>query len=153
MSQPYVNLLYHVVFSTRDREPLITSQHQARLFAYLGGIVRLQGGLSLAVNGTEDHVHLLVKLRQDQKISDLVREIKTGSTEWMHRMEPEAENFYWQNGYGAFSVSASMVERVRQYIANQEAHHRKQTFKEEMIGLLKAHEIEFDEKYLWQGSA
>ncbi len=148
MSQSYVNLVYHIIFSTKDRQPLITEAHQARLHDYIGGIIRAQGGVSLAINGTADHVHVLVKLRQDKALSDVIRDFKANASGWMHKVFPEAKDFAWQNGYGAFTVSASQVERVKSYIANQQAHQQKHSFRDEFIEFLKANEIEFDEKYL-----
>jgi REP element-mobilizing transposase RayT len=147
MPQSYVNLIYHIVFSTKDREPMITDQFQARLYAYLGGIIREQGGIALEINGLADHVHILAKVRQDKAVSDAIRDIKANSSGWVH--DEFSRHFAWQRGYGAFTVSASQGERVRQYIRRQKEHHRKQPFKEEFIALLKAHEIEFDERYLW----
>jgi REP element-mobilizing transposase RayT len=114
----------------------------------MGGIIRRQGGIALAINGTADHVHLLVKLRPDKAVSDVLRDLKANATGWLHEIFPVLRDFSWQNGYGAFTVSASQVERVRKYIANQEAHHRRQSFRDELIALLKANEIEFDDRYI-----
>jgi REP element-mobilizing transposase RayT len=149
MPQSYVNLIYHIVFSTKDHEPFITDTYQTRLHEYIGGVVRQQGGIALAMNGTADHLHLLAKLRQDKAVSDMIRDFKAGASGWLHKLFPELQKFAWQNGYGAFSVSASQIERVRSYIANQRAHHQKKTFKDEFIALLRANGVEFDEKYLW----
>lgn len=149
MPQSYVNLIYHVVFSTKNREPFITDPYQTRLYKYIGGIVRQQGGIALAINGMTDHLHLLAKLRPDKSVSDMIRDFKAGASGWMHKVFPEMKEFAWQNGYGAFTVSASQIERVRSYIANQQAHHRKKTFKDEFIALLRANGIELDQKYLW----
>ena len=150
MPQSYVNLIYHLVFSTKDRQPLITEEYQARLHEYIGGIIRGQGGIALAVNGMPDHVHVLAKLRQDKTLSDVLRDLKAGASGWMHDVFPEAQHFAWQNGYAAFTVSASQVEFVRDYVAHQPEHHRKRTFQDEFIALLRVNEIEFDEKYLWK---
>lgn len=150
MPQSYVNLIYHVVFSTKDREPLITDAHQTRLYEYLGGIVRAQGGVALAINGMADHVHLLARLRQDKALADVIRDLKASASGWMHKVFPEAQAFAWQNGYGAFTVSASQVETVRRYIANQQAHHQKQSFQDEFTGMLKLNEIEFKPEFLWK---
>ena len=149
MSQSYTNLLYHIVFSTKHRQPFITEAHQSRLYDYIGGAIRGQGGISLAINGTADHLHVLAKLRPDKAVSDVLRDLKANASGWMHEVFPEAKDFAWQNGYGAFTVSASQVERVRSYIANQQAHHQKRSFRDEFIRLLRANRIEFDEKYLW----
>jgi REP element-mobilizing transposase RayT len=150
MSHSYVNLLYHVVFSTKDREPLIVESLQPRLYQYIGGIVRKHGGIPLAVNGVEDHVHLFAKLRQDRALSDVVRDLKASSSGWVHKVFPDLKNFAWQHGYGAFTVSASRAEAVKRYVERQKVKHRGQGFKEEFVSFLWANGVEFDERYLWQ---
>ncbi|MEQ1606363.1 MAG: IS200/IS605 family transposase [Pyrinomonadaceae bacterium] len=144
----YTNLIYHIVFSTKDRKPLITTDVKPRLYEYIGGTIRGLGGLSLAIGGMEDHGHILAKLRPDKALSDVLRDLKANSSGWMHDIFTEMKDFSWQRGYGAFTVSASQVDRVRQYIANQEVHHRKQDFREEFIALLRKNGVEFDERYL-----
>ena len=150
MPQSYVKLIYHIVFSTKDREPLVTDANQTRLHEYIGGIVRGQGGIALAINGMADHIHLLARLRQDKALADVIRDLKANASGWMHKIFPDAQAFAWQNGYGAFTVSASQVEIVRRYIANQQAHHQKQSFEDEFVGMLKLNEIEFKPEYLWK---
>lgn len=149
MAQSYTNLIYHIVFSTKNREPLITPETQPRLYEYIGGIIRNKGGVLLEVGGIADHLHILVKLRPDNSLSNILRDLKANSTGWMHKVFPEMRDFSWQNGYGAFTVSSSQVGKVREYIVNQENHHYKISFKDEFIKLLRANEIEFDEKYLF----
>ena len=148
MPQSFTNLLYHVVFSTKDRAPLITNVHEARLYEYIGGTVHGLGGISLELNGTEDHIHLLAKLRPDKALSDVIRQLKANASGWMHNVFPALEDFSWQRGYGAFTVSQSNVEEVRAYITRQKEHHRKVSFRDEFIQFLKAHGIEYDERYL-----
>jgi REP element-mobilizing transposase RayT len=150
MAKSYTNLLYHLVFGTRERQPLITPERKQRLYEYVGGTIRGLGGISLAIGGIEDHMHLLAKLRPDKALSDVLRDLKSNSSGWMHDVFPDAKNFSWQNGYGAFSVSASQVPAVARYIENQEKHHAKRSFRDEFIEILRANEIEFDEKYLWK---
>ncbi len=124
---------------------------KSRLYDYIGGTIRKLGGISLAINGMEDHVHVLTKLRADKSVSDVLRDLKANSSGWMHDVFPEMKDFSWQNGYGAFTVSVSQVDKVKMYIANQEKHHQKiGTFRDEFIKLLVANEIEFEEKYLWK---
>ena len=148
MPQSYTNLLYHLVYSTKNRELLITDNSKPRLYDYIGGMIRKRGGICLAIGGMSDHVHILTKLRPDKALS--VRDLKANSTGWMHDVFPEMRDFTWQRGYGAFTVSHSQVESVREYILNQEEHHRKVgTFRDEFIKILIANEIDFDEKYLW----
>jgi putative transposase len=149
MSQSYCNLLYHLVFSTKGRRRWLGDGMRARVHSYLGGAVRDEGGVALVVNGTSDHVHILGRLRQDKAISAVLRDIKSNSSGWLHRTFPEVSLFAWQGGYGAFTVSASQVEKTRRYILDQEEHHKTQTFEEEFIALLKAHGIEYDERYIW----
>ena len=150
MPQSYTCLLYHIVFSTKDREPWLQAELRPRLWEYLSGAIRSEGGFCLVANGVADHVHLLARLRQDKAISEVLRSIKANSSGWIHREFPQRGGFHWQDGYGAFTVSKSQTETLRHYIANQEAHHRKLTFQEEFLTLLKAHEIEYDERYLWK---
>lgn len=149
MPRSYTNLIYHIVFSTKDRRPVITPNREERLYEYIGGIIRGLGGIVLAINGVDDHVHILVKLRPDKALSDVLRDLKANSSGWLHKVFPEAEDFAWQNGYGAFTVSASQINGVRKYIADQKIHHTKRSFEEEFIGLLEKNEVGFDRKYLW----
>lgn len=148
MAQSFTNLIYHIVFSTKDRQPLITDKHQSRLYEYIGMTIRGLGGISLAINGTEDHVHLLAKLRPDKALSDVLRDLKANASGWMHDVLPDIKDFSWQRGYGAFTVSQSNVEKVQDYIARQKEHHQKTSFRDEFIGFLEANGIEYDERYL-----
>jgi REP-associated tyrosine transposase len=149
MPQSYTCLHYHLVFSTKNRPPTIAPDIRPRLWEYMGGLVRGLKGIPIQIGGTADHVHLLVTLRQDLALSDFLRELKAGSSRWVHDTFPAAADFAWQAGYGAFTVSHSARETVRAYIVNQEEHHKKRTFQEEFRGLLERHGIEFDERYLW----
>ena len=149
MPQSYTCLHYHIVFSTKHRAPIITAEIRTRLWEYLGGIVVGHRGIPIQIGGIEDHVHLLVTLRQQPALADFIRALKAGSSHWMHDTFPGAHQFSWQTGYGAFTVSHSARDAVKAYIANQEEHHKRQAFQDEFRGLLKNHEIEFDEKYLW----
>ncbi len=148
MSDSYTNLLYHVVFSTKDRRPLITPAYQSRLYDYIGGTIRGAGGICLELKGTEDHVHLLAKLRPDHAVSDVLRDLKANASGWMHDVFPSLKDFSWQRGYGAFTVSQSKVEEVRRYIVGQKEHHKKISFRDEFIQFLKANGIEYDERYV-----
>ncbi|MFN2507463.1 MAG: IS200/IS605 family transposase [Chthoniobacterales bacterium] len=148
MGSSYCNLLYHVVFSTKGREPWLTTAIRPRLHQYLGGAIRDEGGVALIVNGPADHVHILAKLRQDKAVSKLVGEIKANSSGWISRTFDGGKAFAWQEGYGAFTVSESQVPKVRRYIADQVEHHRKVSYLEELKRLLKAHHLPFEERYL-----
>ena len=149
MPQTYTCLHYHLIFSTKHREPIITPDVRPRLWEYLGGTVRGLDGIPILVDGTADHVHLLVTLRQLPALADFMRDLKAGASSWVHDTFPELRGFAWQAGYGAFTVSHSGIDAVKAYIANQEEHHRKQTFQDEFREFLRRHGIEFDEKYLW----
>ena len=148
MSASYTNLLYHIIFSTKERQPIITEAYQPRLYEYIGGTIRGLGGISLGINGTEDHVHLLAKLRPDKSVSDVLRNLKANASGWMHAVFPDAQDFAWQRGYGAFTVSQSNVQAVQEYIARQKEHHLKWAFRDEFIGFLKANGVEYDERYI-----
>jgi putative transposase len=143
----YTNLLYHVVYATKERAPLITTTLRPRLHEYLGGTVRGLGGIPIEINGIADHVHLLVKLRPIISVSEFLSKLKSNSSGWARRQT--AGRFAWQARYGAFTVSESQVHHVRKYIQNQEEHHHKVSFEEEFKALLRAHEIDFDEAHLW----
>ena len=146
MPSTYTSLLYHLVFATRNREPLIPSAWRARWHDYLGGTVRGLGALPQGVGGVADHVHLLVALKPTHCLSDFVRELKKASSLWVADTTG-GPAFHWQEGYAAFTVSASARASVRDYIARQEAHHRVKTFREELVAFLNKTEIEFDERY------
>ena len=149
MPQSFTCLHDHLIFSTKGRTPSIDSEIQARLWEYLGGIVRNADGIAIQIGGTADHVHLLVSLRQDRALSDFMRELKAGASGWIHDTFPHLSNFAWQAGYGAFTVSHSGLDVVKTYIATQEEHHRKLSYQDEFRAFLIKHGIEFDEKYLW----
>lgn len=148
MSSSYTNLIYHIIFSTKDRQPIITEPYQPRLYDYIGGTIRALGGISLAINGMEDHVHLLAKLRPDKSLSDVLRDLKANASGWMHDVFPEVKEFSWQRGYGAFTVSQSQIADVRKYIAAQPEHHREQSFRDEFLRFLRANGVEYDERYI-----
>src|SRR5687768_8675558 len=149
MAHSYTNLLYHMVFSTKDRQAWLSEDMSALLYQYLGGAIRSEGGIALAINGWSDHVHALAKLRLDKAVSDVIRDLKANSSGWIHRTFRGLRGFAWQTGYGAFTVSQSQVESVERYIANQRVHHQRVSFQGEFIALLKAHGIEYDERYIW----
>lgn len=138
----------HFVFSTKQRIPMISKDWMPRLHGYMGGIVKGLGAMPLAIGGIEDHVHLLVGLKSIHRIDYFLRDLKADSSEWAHK-ELGKKLFAWQRGYAGFSVSPDAVPKVRKYIENQAAHHKKKTFEEEYKELLVAAGIEFDEKYLW----
>jgi REP element-mobilizing transposase RayT len=148
MATTFSNLLYHIVFSTKNRLPMIHDEIRGPLYEYMGGILRGEGGILLEVGGMPDHVHLLAKMKTNVAVSVMVKNIKGGSSKWLNERPGSQERFEWQAGYGIFSVSASLADRVRRYIRNQEEHHRRVTFREELITLLERNGIPYDERYL-----
>ncbi len=149
MGGTFTNLQYHVVFSTKSRRPFISDELRPRLYDYIGGTIRKQGGVLYEIGGTADHVHLVLRWRPDGSVSDLVRDIKSASSGWVHKNIGGMSDFRWQDGFGAFTVSHSQSDKVKAYVRNQERHHRKADFKEEFRALLKAHGVDFDEERIW----
>ena len=148
MAGSYTNLLFHLIFSTKNRSPLIAESVEGDLHGYLGGIIRGEGGVLLEIGGMPDHVHLLARFKADASVAQMVRKIKAPSSKWMNERPDARERFEWQIGYGAFSVSESRVPAVRRYLRNQKEHHKRVSFRDELISLFKAHGIQYDERYL-----
>ncbi len=149
MPGTYSQILLHVVFSTKQRQPWIAPAVSERLYPYIGGIIRSEKGVLYERGGVEDHVHLYLRWRTDKAISDLLRTVKTESSKWVHATFPHLRAFAWQEGYSVFSVRKSQEGAVKKYIAGQAAHHKKEGFKSELLRLLRKHEIEFDERYVF----
>ena len=149
MPQSFASLHYHLIFSTKNRAPLLSDDVSDPLYAYIGGILRAENGALAAAGGMPDHIHLLVSLGRESSLSDILRQIKGSSSRWVHETFPSRRGFAWQSGYAAFAVSYSLVHRVKHYIATQADHHRTVTFQEEFLAFLRRHEIEFDARYLW----
>ena len=148
MSNTYTSLNYHIVFSTKNREPWLKEDIRERLWPYLGGIARENGMKALEIGGVADHVHLLLSIPASMALSKAVQLIKGGSSHWMKETFPKVTGFAWQDGYGAFTVSQSQLDAVREYIRNQEEHHRTKSFAEEYRAFLERHHVEFDERFL-----
>ncbi len=149
MTHTYTSLQYHLVFSTKERRPFLSKDLMDRVHAYIGGVVRNIQGEPLCVGGTEDHVHVLCALKPTLSVSDAACTIKTNSSTWIHETFPSMRAFGWQEGYGAFSVSRIKVGAMADYIESREEHHKKETFQEEFLKLLKRHGISYEERYLW----
>jgi len=149
MPQSFVCLHAHLIFSTKNREPLIPVETAPRLFEYIGGICRADGNALVAAGGTSDHVHLLVSFAKRACAADLVRNIKSNSSGCIHDQFLQLRGFAWQAGYGAFGVSWSQIQGVRDYIARQQEHHRVKSFQEEFLAFLERHRIPYDERYIW----
>jgi putative transposase len=141
------NILLHLIFSTKNRLPLIKPEFRDDLFSYLGGIVREMNGTALVINGEPDHVHMLIRSKPIHSPAEIARIVKTNSSRWVR--EKHSRDFSWQTGYGVFSVSESNIETLRRYIAGQQEHHRKHSFQEEYVAFLKKNHIDYDERYIW----
>ena len=147
MAQTCGNVVVHLIFSTKLRKPLIAPDIRADLFAYLGGIVRELRSTALIINGTRDHVHMLIRIRPALSIAEIARIVKTNSSGWIRKKGHK--EFAWQSGSGVFSVSDSSVPAVTKYIATQDEHHRKRSFQEEFVAFLKKNKVAYDERYIW----
>jgi putative transposase len=141
-------VLVHLVYSTKERQRWLAAGIRPGLFAYQAGIFREWESPALVIGGVEDHVHALFLLSRNYAVKKIVEEVKKGSSRWM-KSEGGIDGFTWQAGYGAFSVSQSNVDDVRRYIKDQERHHQQMSFQDELRALFKRHEIEFDERYIW----
>lgn len=149
MGQSLVQNYIHLVFSTKYRQHLIHPPYEDELHAYLGGICKRLECHPLKVGGYTNHVHILCMLSKKIALMKLLEEVKSHSSKWMKTLHPNLKNFYWQDGYGAFSVSPWYVDKVIAYIANQHQHHGKKTFEDEYLGMLKKYNIKYDERYIW----
>jgi putative transposase len=149
MAHSFVSALFHCAFSTKGRCKLITPDLQERLWPCMGGIARENDMTAMAIGGVEDHVHLLLVIPSTISIAKALQLIKGASSKWVHDMFPKHQYFGWQEGYGAFSIGISQVDRTVAYIKSQAEHHRKLTFQEEYLPILKKHGIKYDERYIW----
>jgi putative transposase len=150
MRHSYVTCLVHYVFSTTARRPLITSPMKERLWAYIGGTARRKGMKALAVGGTEDHIHALVSIPSTISVAVGIQVIKANSSKWVHDSFPSASDFAWQAGYGAFSLSVSLVPNTIEYIRNQETHHKARSFEQEFLSFLVKHGIRHLDRENWE---
>jgi REP element-mobilizing transposase RayT len=149
MPQSLSSILAHLIFSTKNREPFITPAIEPELHPYIAKILQGLKSPCLALNGTSDHIHILLALSRVITVAELVEEVKTNSSKWIKTKGREFKNFHWQRGYGAFSVGQSDVEAVKHYIHNQKEHHKRVTFQDEYREFLKSSGIAFDERYMW----
>ena len=149
MARSLAYLLVHVVFSTKDRAPILDAALRPNLYPYLATIVRNNDCECFRVGGIEDHVHLAIRLNRAANVADLVAEIKASSSKWLKGQSPKLTKFAWQRGYGAFSVGPSDLNALIRYIDTQESHHKKHTFQDELRAFLKEYGIECEERYLW----
>ena len=149
MPQSLAKILIHLTFSTKHHQPLIDIELEQQLFPYMAKIFRECDSPSLAINGTKDHIHVLFLLSKKIALCDVIEEVKKNSSKWAKTKGMRYSKFYWQNGYGAFSIGQSNVDAVKKYIAQQKMHHERKSFKEEFSQLLKKYDIEYDEQYVW----
>jgi REP element-mobilizing transposase RayT len=151
MPQSLARVVLHVIFSTKNRVSFLKDlELRSRLHAYLAGILQRIDCEPILINGVEDHVHILCNLSRTVAIAQLIEEVKKNSSKWMKEQSPAYRDFFWQSGYGSFSVSQSNIEQVRAYVAAQPEHHRKLSFQDELRALYRKHGIEFDERYVWE---
>ena len=149
MPQSLSKLYFHLAFSTKHREPLLLPPLRAQMHAYLATVLKNRDSPAVRVGGTSDHVHALFRLSKNSSLAGIMEEVKTSSSKWAKTQGRAFVNFYWQSGYGGFSVSPGDVQQVAEYIAQQETHHRAVSFQEEYRRLLESYGIELDERYLW----
>jgi len=149
MGHTFTRLLTHVVFSTAGRAPVIADAIRKDVHAYFGGIVRELGGTAIAIGGTADHLHALLLLDAGINLADCMRIAKINSSRWVHQKWPKRRDFAWQRGYAAFTVSASNLDAVIRYIRSQEEHHRRVSFQEEFLALLRKHGVAFDPTHVF----
>jgi len=146
----YTSLIYHIVFSTKGRVPMISRETLPRICEYIGGIIRGVDGQMLGANGMADHLHVATIGNPNIAVTKLLQLIKGNSSKWIHETIPELRPMYWQEAYGAFSVSPSALPELLAYIAGQEEHHRRHTFQEEFLALLERHGVKYDPRYIWR---
>ncbi|HEX7181316.1 MAG TPA: IS200/IS605 family transposase [Thermoanaerobaculia bacterium] len=149
MAQSFSKIYVHLIFSTKDRERILPDEVRHDLHAYMGGTLKGLGCAPIEINTEPDHLHALFLLARTEALSDVVGHLKKSSNDWLRSRGPQFAGFFWQAGFGAFSVSQSQVEDVRSYIRNQREHHRVKSFQEELRAFLNAYEVEFDERYVW----
>ena len=150
MANTYTQIYIHIVFAVKYRQSLISDKFKDELYKYITGILKNKNQKLISINGMPDHTHLFVGMKPEMAISDLVRDVKSNSSKFINDKRFTKGKFEWQDGFGAFSYSYSQIDNVVKYIQNQEEHHKKKTFKEEYIGLLKKFEIKYDETYLFK---
>jgi REP element-mobilizing transposase RayT len=149
MGSTFTNLMSHVVFSTKNREPMIVPEIRNKLWVYMGGIVKGEGGVFVEIGGVSDHIHMVIKLKPVHALSEIMKKVKGNSSKWINKQNPLTTKFTWQEGFGAFSVSESQLSSVIRYIREQEKHHKQLSFQDEFIQILKLHRVEYDERYIW----
>ena len=149
MGQSLIKIYLHIIFSTKYRKPMITDDIENELYNYLGGICNNLDCQPIKVGGYINHIHILCRLSNNITIAKLLQEVKSNSSKCIKTKGIQHKNFYWQNGYGAFSVNPSQINTVINYISNQKAHHKRKSFQKEYVAILKKYDVDFDERYIW----
>lgn len=150
MPQSLAKVYLHLIFSTKNRERSLRDDIRTDLHAYMGGILNQLGCAPIEINSEPDHVHLLFLQSRTETISNVVAQVKKGTNDWLRSLGKSYEEFYWQGGYGVFSVSQSAVEEVREYIRGQREHHREVSFQDEFRAFLRRYQVDYDERYVWE---
>ncbi len=150
MGHTFSNLLVHVIFSTKNRQPTIVDALRDKLYAYMAGVAKKEFGWARRIGGTSDHIHGLIEIRTDVSVAHAMNRWKSLSSGWVHKSFPESRDFAWQSGYGAFTVSSSRAPDVIAYIDGQAEHHRHRSFEEEFLDFLKRHGIQYDPEHVWE---
>ena len=149
MSQSLTNILVHIIFSTKDRQSLINQRVEDQLHAHMAAVFKEYDSPALIIGGTENHVHILCSLSKKYSLSKILEDVKKCSSKWIKTIDPDCGKFYWQNGYGAFSIGFSGKTAAINYIKNQKEHHRNKTFQEEFLEFLNKYQVNYDERYIW----
>ncbi|HPR31013.1 MAG TPA: transposase [Prolixibacteraceae bacterium] len=149
MSQSLSRMYVHLVFHTKNNSTRIRMEDKSKLYAYMGTIIKDNQSIPIIINGTEDHVHIFCVMSKNIALAKLTEEIKRHSSRWIKTQNPYYRKFAWQGGYAGFSVSQSLHDKTKSYIMKQEEHHKRMTFKEELIAFLKEYNVDYDERYLW----
>lgn len=149
MPQSLAQVLVHLIFSTKNREPVLADDIRPELHPYMATVLKGMNSPAILINSVEDHAHVLFHLSKNHALCDVIESLKKDSSKWIKTKRRAYRNFHWQNGYGAFSVSQSSVARVIKYIENQREHHRRRTFQEEFRAFLKRYQVSYDERYVW----
>src|SRR4249920_3416 len=149
MPQSLSKILVHLIYSTKNRERILSDAIREELHRYSAGILKKWESPAILINSVEDHIHILFSLSKNHALCDIVEQVKKGSSKWLKTKGTTYRDFFWQNGYGAFSVSQSSVKSVMKYIEKQKEHHRRKSFQEEFREFLKRYEVEYDERYVW----
>jgi len=149
MAGSYASLHCHIIFSTKNRQPVLLDNMRGRLWDYMGGILRNHTCEPVIIGGAAEHAHVLTSIGREKGLASVVRDLKSNSSAWVHRTFPPLQHFAWQEGYAAFTLHVGLLERAKAYIRGQEEHHRKESFEDEYVAFLRRHGVEFDEQHLW----